>query len=68
MPDIGTVTVAERPTRIILVVVSLALAGVAAVVSPGLTAITVTVFAGIWAVLAAAGFAQLLVTVRSALR
>jgi CDP-diacylglycerol--glycerol-3-phosphate 3-phosphatidyltransferase len=68
MPDIGTVTVAERPTRIILVVVSLALAGVAAVVSPGLTAITVTVFAGIWAVLAAAGFARLLVTVRSALR
>jgi CDP-diacylglycerol--glycerol-3-phosphate 3-phosphatidyltransferase len=60
MHDVGTVTVAERPTRIIVVVVGLA----AAVV----TTWAATVATAIWAVLGLIGLIQLAVAVRKALR
>jgi hypothetical protein len=50
------VTVAERPTRVILAVIGL----VAGLAGPG----AVTVVAGMWAALGAAGFVQLLRAVR----
>jgi CDP-diacylglycerol--glycerol-3-phosphate 3-phosphatidyltransferase len=59
MSEVGVVTVAERPTRIILVVLALIAAGFPR---------GVTVLVGIWAVLAAVGLGQLLVTVRAKLR
>ncbi len=62
MHDVGTVTVAERPTRIILVIVALV---AAAVTTPATTATVATV---IWAVLALIGLIQLAVAVRKALR
>jgi CDP-diacylglycerol--glycerol-3-phosphate 3-phosphatidyltransferase len=61
LPDIGAVTVAERPTRIILAVVALVVGGF-------LPGAGVTVLAAVWAALAAFGFGQLYVTVRRALR
>jgi phosphatidylglycerophosphate synthase len=59
MSEVGVVTVAERPTRVILVVLALMAAGIPR---------GVTVLVGVWAVLAAVGFGQLLVTVRAKLR
>ncbi|MGC9667308.1 CDP-alcohol phosphatidyltransferase family protein [Planosporangium sp. 12N6] len=61
MAEIGAVTVAERPTRIILVVAALLVGGFT-------TGTAVVVVVGVWAVLAAVGFGQLLVTVRAKLR
>lgn len=59
MAEVGVVTVAERPTRVILAVLGLvaALAGGAAV----------TVVAGVWVALGLAGFGQLLRAVRRSL-
>jgi CDP-diacylglycerol--glycerol-3-phosphate 3-phosphatidyltransferase len=73
MSEVGVVTVAERPTRIILVVASLVVAGFLAATSfPAPTALpaatAVTVLAGVWALLAAVGFGQLLAAVRAKLR
>jgi CDP-diacylglycerol---glycerol-3-phosphate 3-phosphatidyltransferase len=59
MAEVGVVTVAERPTRVILTVIGL-VAGLA-----GGTAVTVV--AGVWALLAVVGFGQLLRAVRCAL-
>jgi CDP-diacylglycerol--glycerol-3-phosphate 3-phosphatidyltransferase len=59
LSEVGVVTVAERPTRVILVVAALVVARIPA---------GVTVVVGIWAVFAAVGFGQLLVTVRAKLR
>jgi phosphatidylglycerophosphate synthase len=56
MAEVGVVTVAERPTRVILAVIGL----VAGLAGPG----AVTVVAGMWAALGAAGFVQLLRAVR----
>lgn len=60
LEGVGVVTVAERPTRIILVVAGLLLAGVSAWAA--------TVAAAAWTVLGLVGFGQLLTTVRRALR
>ncbi|MCW2638462.1 MAG: CDP-alcohol phosphatidyltransferase [Dactylosporangium sp.] len=65
MSEIGVVTVAERPTRIILVVASLVVAGF---LPQGPRAAAVTVLVGIWAVLAVVGFGQLIVAVHAKLR
>jgi phosphatidylglycerophosphate synthase len=59
MHDVGTVTVAERPTRIIVVIVALATGALPA--AP-------TVATAIWAVLGLIGLSQLTVAVRRALR
>jgi CDP-diacylglycerol--glycerol-3-phosphate 3-phosphatidyltransferase len=60
MHEVGTVTVAERPTRIIVVVVGLAAAAVTAWASTAATAL--------WAVLGMIGLVQLAIAVRRALR
>jgi phosphatidylglycerophosphate synthase len=60
MHEVGTVTIAERPTRIIVVVVALAAAEVTTWAS--------TVATAIWAVLGLIGLIQLAVAVRRALR
>jgi phosphatidylglycerophosphate synthase len=60
MAEVGPVTVAERPTRVILVVIALVVAALA-----GGTAVTVVV--GVWVVLALVGFGQLLLAVRARL-
>jgi phosphatidylglycerophosphate synthase len=59
MHDVGTVTVAERPTRIILVIAAL-------VAAP--YAVIATVATAIWAVLGVIGLVQLAVAVRRELR
>ncbi|GII22036.1 CDP-alcohol phosphatidyltransferase family protein [Planosporangium mesophilum] len=61
MSEVGVVTVAERPTRVIFAVAGLV---VAAFAPPG----AVTVVVGVWTVLAAVGLGQLLVAVRARLR
>jgi phosphatidylglycerophosphate synthase len=64
LADIGVVTVAERPTRVILAVAGLLVAGlVPAAARAGVT----TGAAAVWAVLAAVGFGQLFRTVRTRL-
>src|SRR5205823_2358904 len=59
MAEIGVVTVAERPTRVILAVSGL----VAGLAGRG----AVTVVAGVWAALGIAGFVQLFLAVRARL-
>ena len=68
MREIGIVTVAERPTRILLAMFGLVFAGIGGLVNADLAIGTVTVTAAIWAVLAAIALLQLLVVVRDALR
>jgi phosphatidylglycerophosphate synthase len=65
LEGVGVVTVAERPTRIMLVVAALVLAGS---VPADLRAATATAITGVWALLAVVGFGQLFVTVRRSLR
>ena len=60
MPEIGAVTVAERPTRVIVGVAGLILTAAAGVAATGAMAV--------WLVLQVVGIAQLGVAVRSALR
>jgi len=84
LDGVAVVTVAERPTRIIVAVVGLLAAGVATawataavataavasatVATAGATAAVATVAAAAWAALAAVGFVQLFAAVRRALR
>lgn len=68
MPDIGTVTVGERPTRVAVTVTALILAPLAAVVAPGWTVPVLVVAAGVWLLLQTVGFLQLAAAVRAALR
>ena len=64
MSEIGLVTIAERPTRLVLGGVSLAAAGAV----PSVVVPVVTVGAGLWAVLALLATVQLVVNVRRRLR
>jgi CDP-diacylglycerol--glycerol-3-phosphate 3-phosphatidyltransferase len=68
MRDIGVVTLAERPTRVVVVVVGLLLAGAVGLVAPALRPATAAATVAVWAALALVGFGQLLATVRRALR
>jgi CDP-diacylglycerol--glycerol-3-phosphate 3-phosphatidyltransferase len=77
LAGVAVVTVAERPTRIIVAVAGLlaggvatvaAVAGAGAVAGSALVALVSTVAAAAWAALAAVGFVQLFVAVRRALR
>lgn len=63
MDEIGVVTVAERPTRVLVAIFGL----LTAAVLPVSAALPVTVAAGVWLALAVAGLAQLAVAIRRAL-
>jgi phosphatidylglycerophosphate synthase len=63
MSEIGTVTVGERPTRVSIAIGALLLAGVFGHVS-----VVLTVGAAAWLTLAVAGWGQLAVAIRRALR
>ena len=67
MREIGAVTVAERPTRAIVVTIGLVLAGVAGFVSRDLVTGTATMTMVVWLVLGAIGLGQLAVAVHGAL-
>jgi CDP-diacylglycerol--glycerol-3-phosphate 3-phosphatidyltransferase len=67
MSDIGTVTVAERPTRVIMVAATLLVAGLAGLVWPALVAPVATAAGAVWCGLALVGLAQLWGAVRRAL-
>jgi len=67
MPDIGTVTVAERPTRVLVSLFGLAATAGAALADPDLGPGAATGAVAIWAVLGAAGLLHLTATVRAAL-
>ncbi|MFI5896050.1 CDP-alcohol phosphatidyltransferase family protein [Actinoplanes sp. NPDC051513] len=60
MAEIGAVTVAERPTRVLIAVFGLLLGGVVA-------GLMITVAAGLWLGLAVVGLAQLAVAIRRSL-
>jgi CDP-diacylglycerol--glycerol-3-phosphate 3-phosphatidyltransferase len=68
MRDIGAVTMAERPTRVIMVAVTLTATGVADLAWPTRVAAAATLSATIWALLAVIGLLQLWLAVRRALR
>jgi phosphatidylglycerophosphate synthase len=63
MNEIGVVTVAERPTRVLLTIFGLVVAGVA----PVSAALPSTVAAAVWLALAVVGLGQLAVAIRRAL-
>lgn len=62
MTEIGAVTVAERPTRVLLAVFGLLAAGLS-----GHAPLTLTVAAGAWLALAAIGLTQLAAAIRRAI-
>jgi phosphatidylglycerophosphate synthase len=64
---IGVVTVAERPTRVILVVVALVLGGLTAFYSHRLAAGAMTVVVSLWTVLGVLALARLYTTIRATL-
>ena len=66
MKEIGTVTVAERPTRAIVVTAGLLLAGVGGLVSRDLAVGTVTMATAIWLLLGAVGILQLIAAMHAA--
>ena len=68
MADIGTVTVAERPTRILIAAFGLLLCGVGGLISPELAVGTATAATAIWAILGAVALGQLIGAVHHALR
>jgi CDP-diacylglycerol--glycerol-3-phosphate 3-phosphatidyltransferase len=61
MKEIGTVTVAERPTRAIVVTVALLLAGLASLATHELAVGTATMATAIWLLLGVIGLGQLVV-------
>jgi len=67
MAGIGTVTVAERPTRVIIGTLGLAFAGLGALASPALVRGTVTLAMAAWLLLGGIGLVQLLIAVHGAL-
>jgi phosphatidylglycerophosphate synthase len=67
MPDIGVVTVGERPTRVSVAISGLLVGGVAGLVHPGWDTVVVTIGAAAWLVLAVIGMGQLIAAVRRAL-
>jgi CDP-diacylglycerol--glycerol-3-phosphate 3-phosphatidyltransferase len=67
MPDIGVVTVGERPTRVSVAISGLLVGGVAGLVHPGWDTVVVRIGAAAWLVLAMIGMGQLIAAVRRAL-
>lgn len=68
MPGIGAVTVAERPTRVLLVIAALAVGGAVWPISHRLTPGVITIALSVWAVLGLLGAARLGGAIRSSLR
>jgi phosphatidylglycerophosphate synthase len=68
LPGVGVVTVAERPTRVIAVILALGLGGVAWIVSPELTPGILTIVVSVWTLLGLLGAARLLGAIRALLR
>jgi CDP-diacylglycerol--glycerol-3-phosphate 3-phosphatidyltransferase len=64
MPEIGVVTVGERPTRVSVAISGLVVGGVAGVVHGGWDLVVVTVATIVWLGLAVIGLVQLVVEVR----
>lgn len=67
MPDIGAVTVGERPTRVSVAISGLLVGGLAGLVHPGWDAVVVTIAAAVWLGLGVVGLVQLAAAVRRAL-
>ena len=67
MPDIGAVTVGERPTRVSVAISGLLVGGVAGLVEPGWDVIVLTIAGAAWLALSVVGAGQLAVAVRRAL-
>lgn len=68
LPGVGAVTVAERPTRVIAVIVALGLGGAAWLLNDHLTAGIITVVVSVWTLLGLLGGVRLLSVIRSNLR
>jgi phosphatidylglycerophosphate synthase len=68
MRELGSVTVGERPSRVLVALLGLFAAGVTGLIQPELAAGTITVAAAIWILLASFGLGQLLSVVRRSLR
>ncbi len=67
MVGVGAVTVAEAPTRVVLVTLAFVLGGVCDAVSPSLTPAVMTVTLSVWLLLGLLGTARLTSAVRAAL-
>jgi phosphatidylglycerophosphate synthase len=67
MPGVGAVTVAERPTRVLLVIGALVAGGLVWFISPRLTPGLITVAVAAWLVLGLLGASRLISAVRAAL-
>lgn len=67
MPDIGAVTVGERPTRVSVAISGLLVGGVAGLVHPDWAVVVVVVAAAVWLALGVIGLGQLIAAVRRAL-
>ncbi len=67
MTEIGGVTLGERPTRVILTAVGLALAGPVGLASPDVGAGVATIAVAVWIVLSLLGFLQLFATIHRVL-
>jgi phosphatidylglycerophosphate synthase len=67
MKEIGAVTVGERPTRVLVTLIGLLVAGLAGLIMPELAAGTITVVAAIWVLLAFFGLTQLIAAIRRTL-
>jgi CDP-diacylglycerol--glycerol-3-phosphate 3-phosphatidyltransferase len=68
MPDIGAVTLGERPTRVSVAISGLLVGGLAGLVLPGWDTTVLTIAAAAWLGLGAIGIVQLAAAVRRALR
>lgn len=68
MPDIGAVTVGERPTRVSVAISGLLVGGLAGLVHPGWDMTAVTIAAAAWLGLGVVGILQLGAAVRRALK
>jgi CDP-diacylglycerol--glycerol-3-phosphate 3-phosphatidyltransferase len=67
MPGVGVVTVAERPTRVLMVIVALVLGGALWPINERLTPGLITVVVGVWAGLGLLGLTRLLGAIRLSL-
>jgi CDP-diacylglycerol--glycerol-3-phosphate 3-phosphatidyltransferase len=68
MTGVGLISVAERPTRVIVAVLALALGGLAWNIDPDLTPGVVTVVLAAWAVFGVVGTTRLIAAIRTTLR
>jgi CDP-diacylglycerol--glycerol-3-phosphate 3-phosphatidyltransferase len=67
MSEIGVVTLGERPSRLILIVIGLLLAGVSGLVAVDLPAGTATIVSAIFVLLGVVGLIQLVAAIQTAL-